>query len=265
MKFDNTIMNFFRLIRPLSARPLRVGLAALLICVPLTMSIHAQDTDEVDQEKPAEKIKGRKAWFLCTEIPDDIDNPVSVMAGEKIQQVTLSIRHVSDPFAVRGEGIVRLVKEIPNPENPDVTAYQTLVESKVPKDIENALIILVPAPDQKNGKAAFLSKVLDLNSFKGGDYLYLNLSPRKVGILLGDSRSVLEPGAMKIQENRQIKAATNLVMSLHYESQEKDEWKMIVATTVVVQPTRREICIFHWDAKQSRMDFRGATFPVEID
>lgn len=225
----------------------------------------AKDAEEEVQGEPPKKITGRKAWFLCTAIPDDLKNPVSVMVEEQIQQVTLSIRNMSDPFPVRGEGLVKIVKEIPNPEKADSTTYQILSQSKVPDHIQNALIILVPAPKNNNQKLVFMSKVIDLNDFKGGDYLYLNLSPAEVGITLGEHRSVLKPGELKIQENRDISKATNKMISMHYHSAKEDKWKMIVASTVVVQPSRREICIFHWDEKSGRMDYRGATFPVETD
>lgn len=225
----------------------------------------AQEAKEEAQSEPIKKITGRKAWFLCTAIPNDLHNPVSVMVEEKIHQVTLSIRNMSDPFPVRGEGIVKIVKEVPNPEKADSTIYQALSQSKVPDHIQNALIILVPMPKNNGQKLVFGSKVLDLNDFKGGDYLYLNLSPVEVGITLGENRTVLKPGEMKVQENREIANATNKMISMHYHSAKDDKWKMIVASTVVVQPTRREICIFHWDDKADRIDYRGATFPVEID
>jgi len=228
----------------------------------------SQEAKEAAQSEPAKQITGRKAWFLCTAIPNDLQNPVSVMVEEKIHQVTLSIRNMSNPFPVRGEGLVKIVKEIPNPDKTDKsnpTIYQTLAQSQVPHHIQNALIILVPAPKKNGQKLVFGSKVLDLNDFKGGDYLYLNLTPVQIGITLGENRSVLKPGEMKIQENREIANATNKMISMHYHSAKDDKWKMIVASTVVIQPTRREICIFHWDEKADRIDYRGATFPVEID
>lgn len=221
-----------------------------------------------DDKEPAPahvKIDGRKAWFLCTSIPEDVRNPVSVMVQEKIHQVTLSIRHMSDPFPIRGDGSVKIVKEIPNPNKEGEIIFQTLAQAMVPEQVQQALIILVPSPKGDDRKSAFFSKVLDLKDFRGGDYLYLNLSPMRVGITLGDVRSVLLPGEMKIQENRDIKQATNKIVSMHYQSPHETKWKMIVASTVVVQPTRREICIFHWDEKAARMDYRGATFPLEID
>lgn len=238
----------------------------------ITMFAQAQDSNDVtegsNEPVPGEimkKITGRKAWFLCTAIPENVQNPVSVMVEDKIHEVTLSIRNMSDPFPVRGEGIVKIVKEVPNPEKPNSFIFEVLAEAKVPDHIDKALIILVPAIQKEGRKLLFMSKVLDLKDFKGGDYLYLNLSPKNIGITLGEERSVLKPGELKIQNNREVTAAVNKVFSIHYQSPEEDKWKMIVATTIVVQPTRREICILHWDEKAGRVDYRGATFPVETE
>jgi len=51
---------------------------------------------------------------------------------------------------------------------------------------------------------------------------------------------------------------------MHYYLAAEKKWKMITSTTVVVQPTRREICVFSWDAKRKRIDYQGATFPIEV-
>lgn len=236
----------------------------MLFCLS-TMAAHAQAPGEIAQDEPDRKIKGRKAWFLCTSIPESVKNPVLVMTGGKIHEITLSIRNMSDPFPVSGDGVVQIVKEVDNPQKPGAVIYDALSESKIPDHIQQALIILVPSSQKEGFKPIFNSKVLDLNGFNGGDYLYLNLTPRMVGIVLGDSRSVLKPWDLMVQTNREIKSATNKVLSLHYQSPDDGKWKLIVATTVVVQPTRREICVFHWDEKTERIDYRGATFPLEVE
>jgi hypothetical protein len=37
---------------------------------------------------------------------------------------------------------------------------------------------------------------------------------------------------------------------------------MLSASTIVLQSTRREICIFSWDVSLERVDYHGITFPV---
>ena len=38
---------------------------------------------------------------------------------------------------------------------------------------------------------------------------------------------------------------------------------MISASTIVLYPKRREICIFSWDTRFNRIAYHGLTFPVE--
>ncbi|MBT8045146.1 MAG: hypothetical protein KJO79_09370 [Verrucomicrobiae bacterium] len=201
---------------------------------------------------------------MCTSIPDGVDNPAKILVEDKLHELTLSIRHMSEPFPIRGEGRVRIVKPLPfDPGKPDEPLYLTLAETLVPKGLTKALIILNPDPNPNKGSPVFKCRVLDLAEFEGGDYLYLNLSPTNILVVLGKERIPLRPGALRIQRNRGLAGPQNTPLSFfRYEMKEK-QWKLIVATTVVVQPTRREICVFKWDPKYKRVDFQGATFPVD--
>ena len=198
---------------------------------------------------------------MCTAIPDKVPNPASVLIDGEVHKVTLSVRHMSDPFPIRGDGTVRLINPIVDAERPGKMTFETLALAQVPKTVQQALIIMAPAGPKS--PHAFQCKVLDLKDFQGGDYMYLNLSPRKMVVTLGEEKKALEPGSLEIQTNREVKKATNTPLSFHYYSESAKKWRLITATTVVVQPTRREICVFTWDHKHSRIHFKGATFPIE--
>jgi hypothetical protein len=53
-----------------------------------------------------------------------------------------------------------------------------------------------------------------------------------------------------------------VAVSYSYFHPEKNEWKVLSASTIVLYPTRREICIFSWDPRFKRMDYHGITLPV---
>ena len=237
---------------------LKTQLILLVISAAMVMGQTAPAADTIE-ELP--KVTGRKAWFMCTSIPDKVPNPTSVLVDGQIHKVTLSVRHMSNPFPIRGDGTVRLVNPVADPDQPGKMTYDILAQAVVPKTVQEALIIMAPA-DAKSAHA-FQCKVLDLKDFRGGDYLYLNLSPRKIVVTLGEEKKPLEPGSLEIQTNREIGKATNTPLSFHYYSEKHKTWRLITATTVVVQPTRREICVFSWDSKYNRIHFKGATFPVE--
>ena len=91
----------------------------------------AQEKDDGQPKTPA----GRITWFVATSIPDDLENPVSVMAGTQITEVTLSNRSTSDPIKVPADGIIRMVRKVENPQDPAKPTYVTLAQALVPEGV----------------------------------------------------------------------------------------------------------------------------------
>ena len=214
-----------------------------------------------DQEE-AQNKRGRLAWFVSTHIPKELDNPVMVQAGKNLVKVTLSKRSPSLPVRIPQTGIVKLVKQVPNPEVPGESMLVTLAQARVPEDVRKAMIILVPVKKQADSQQVFHTSVKDLAGFRGGDAMYINLSKLEVAVRLGDRAIQIDPGEIKIHSGRGIAKPTNMPISYHYMQAERKKWKLISASTVVVRPTRREICIFSWDTRFNRLNYHGVTFPV---
>jgi hypothetical protein len=184
-----------------------------------------------------------------------------MMSGGKITEVLLSKRSVSEPLKIPADGIIRMVREEENPAAPEEKVLKTVAQAQVPPSVAKALIILVPAPPSESG-LLFRSKVQDLAGFKGGDTLYMNLSPRSIMVRLGDSKVDLKPGAIRVWEAPALSKSVNTPVSYHFFSEEKKQWQLISASTIVLRPTRREVCIFSWDPRFERLDYHGVTFPV---
>lgn len=220
--------------------------------------LHAQENGETNPKKPA----GRLAWLVATSIPENLENPVSVMSGTKISEVTLSKRSIGEPVKVPADGIIRIVRKVENPQDSSKPTYLTLAQALVPEGVEKSLIILGPAPKKAGSDLVFLTKVQNLANFKGGDYLFMNLTTLNIAVQLGEKKIGLKPGDTLINDAGSPSSATNVPVSYHFFDQAEDKWKLISASTVVVQPTRREICIFSWDPHYDRVDYHGVTFPV---
>ena len=220
--------------------------------------LHAQQSGVDTPKKPS----GRLAWLVATSIPDDLENPVSVLSGTEIKEATLSKRLVGEPVKVPADGIIRLIRKVDNSKDPTKPAYLTLAQALVPEGVEKAMIILAPAPKKAGSDLIFTTKVQNLTGFKGGDYLFMNLTNLKVAVQLGDKKVGLSPGETSICDAESLSTATNTPISYHYLDAAENKWKMISASTVVIQPTRREICIFSWDTDYGRIDYHGITFPV---
>lgn len=213
------------------------------------------------QDEPS-RATARSAWFIYTALPDEVENPVKVMSGKEITELTLSKRSAAGPVKIPADGILRIVKERPHPENAGEMIHVALAEAMVPKNVSKALVILIPLSEPK-GDLVFGAKVQNLAGFKGGDWLYVNLTNADIGIELGASKMVVKPGAISIQGAPNLAEAVNMPISYNYRAPGEKEWKLITSSTVVVMPTRREICIFSADPRYGRISYHGITFPVE--
>lgn len=233
-------------------RPLRTCLLVFLSAFPLA----AQDASD---EK---KARGRLAWIVSVAIPDEIDNPAKFATGKDITEVLLSKRSVGAPVKIPQDGLIRMVREIPDPEDPTKRIYESLAEARIPESVNKALVILVPIKKKAGSTLLFATKVQDLASFRGGDTLYLNLSPRSILVQLGTEKIPLEKGAVMVTKGPKQDKPVNMPVSYSYFDPAKEKWKLLGASTVVVRPTRREICIFSWDNRYERLDYHGLTFPV---
>lgn len=230
---------------------------SLLLGLVIGFSVSsAQETEEDDRE-----VRGRKAWIVATAIPDDLENPAKFMSGKDVVEVALSKRSVGKPVKISKDGVIRMVREIPDPEDPENVIYKTLARAVVPDGISNALIILIPLKENAEG-LLYSAQVQNLAKFTGGDTLYMNFSPRNVMVRLGEDKIGLRSGESSIHDAGSLGKSVNRPVSYHHYDPEKKKWKLLSASTVVLRPTRREICIFSWDPRFERIDYHGITFPV---
>lgn len=207
------------------------------------------------------QAKGRRAWFVYTSVPEGLENPVSVMSGKNITQLVLSKLSPSDPVKIPADGILRIVRKIENPADPSKPRYLTLAQATVPETMTNAMIILMPVAKNSKG-LLFRTKVQDLAALRGGDSMFLNMTNLKIGIELGKTRILIEPGQAKTHNPLGASKSVSLPIRLSYFNPKLQEWAMITASTVALYSTRRELCIFNWDAQFDRVDYESITLPM---
>jgi len=227
-----------------------IQLIILILC--MSFPVAAQEGDEKKQ------ARGRVVYFACTGIPENLENPVLVRSGKKIIKLDISRRMASDAVKIPASGIIEWVVKS---DKPDGDPYLPIARAKVPPGMTKALVILVPRKKPK-GTLLFTSAVQDLASFSGGDYLFINLSPTAVRVKLGEKKMLIKSGKRSVYKASGLKKSKNLPVKYACMDTRKKQWKLLSASTIVLRPTRREICIFHWDAKHQRVNYHGITFPV---
>ena len=236
-------------------------LLAFLYLLAGSQFLAAQADDSENPRQP----RGKKAYFVCTSFPKGFKNPITVRTGKKIQQVELSKRSASDPIKLTASGIVEVVELKENPAEGE-DPYQVIAKAVVKTTSKDSLIILSPAEAKKTGSTqVYSTSVQDLTKFKGGDYLYINLSPTEIVVKLGDKKLRVKPRSSKIYDAKNLKKAVNVATSYGYLDKGSKQWKLLSASTVVLRPTRREICVFGWNKKFNRVSYHGITFTEAVE
>ena len=219
-------------------------------------------TAQTTTENEPRAVRGRVAWLIATSIPENLENPVHVMTGNDLVEVTLSKRGAAGPVKIPPGGVIRLVRRPEQPAGQDQPPFVTLAQSTIPEETAKALVILMPLAEPR-GNLLFASKIQDLASFKGGDWLFLNLTTADVGVDMGTTNMQLKPGQTRIFSPPASAEPILMPIRYRYFHPVENEWKMLSASTVGILPTRREICIFSYDERFKRIDYHGITFPVE--
>jgi hypothetical protein len=233
----------------------------LFLCSCLTFFAISPLFAQEDASNKERQVKGRMAWFVYTNMPEGLENPVSVMSGQVVSQLLLSKLSPSDPVKIPADGILRIVRKVENPKDPGKPEYLTLAQAIVPEAVSSAMVILMPVAKSSSG-LLFQTKVQDLDALKGGDCMFLNMTNLKIGIELGKAKLEVNPGQVTTHNPLGSSESISLPIRLSYFHPKRNEWAMITASTVALYSTRRELCIFNWDARFNRVDYESITFPV---
>jgi hypothetical protein len=204
----------------------------------------------------------RSAWFVYTEMPDGVENPVKVMGGKDLTEVQLEQYMASAPVKIPDDGVMRIVRVVPDPANQAKPNYLVLAEAKIPENVREALIILVPLA-KPEGNLIFQAKVQDLAAFKGGDRLYINMSDTDIAVQLGDTNTPVPAKQAKIYSSPKLTEPTNMPIMYRFFHPEEKKWKVMSASTVVLRPTRREIGIFNNGSRLGNIKNHKIIFPVQ--
>ncbi|NNC87554.1 MAG: hypothetical protein HKN82_03730 [Akkermansiaceae bacterium] len=233
-----------------------------LCCIGILFSGVLPVAAEADAGGDSRRAPGRSAWFACTSIPDGIENPAKVMSGGKITELELPKYMTSDAVRIPDDGVIRVVREVPDPEDPAKRKYLVLAEAKIPEGFRDVLIILVPLA-KPEGDLIFATKVQDLANFKGGDRLFINLSDTGVRVKFGDTKVVVAPRQANIYEAPVLARPVNMPVMYEFYHPEEKKWKILSASTIVLRPTRREINIFNEGSRLGKIKKHKILFPVQ--
>ncbi|HCL96834.1 MAG TPA: hypothetical protein DHW77_03640 [Verrucomicrobiales bacterium] len=223
--------------------------------LPLTAQV---DSGGIKPRKP-----GRVAWFACTSLPKGFENPCKVMTDKSVAELEIPRYMASDPVKIPKDGIIRIVREVPDPDEPEKIKYLVLAEAKIPGNVRQALIVLIPLPEPR-GDLLFTAMVQDLARFKGGDRMFINLSNTDIRVKLGSTKVLVAPKKVNIYQATKLTKPTNVPIMYEFYHPDHKKWRLLTASTVVLRPTRREINIFNEGTRIGNIRKHKVLFPLPI-
>lgn len=229
----------------------------ILMSLALSPLAFAQDTDgPLSADK---KAAGRRTWIVATSLPEGVESPVTVLAGGKLSEVRLSKRSVGTAIEVPKDGLVQVVKPVVSAEGE--TTYESIASMTIPDGVKDSLGILAPVPGL-TPPLLFRSKIIDLDKFRGGNALFVNLTQFEIGVVLGSKKQTVKAGQTGIIDVGGFDGAKSVAVSYHYKSPNEEEWNLISASTVPLRSTLREILIFSYNTELGQIGYHGMSFPV---
>jgi|GEM_PF-2500861 hypothetical protein len=229
----------------------------ILIGMALSPVVFAQGSDE---SSSADKKKtGRRTWIVATSLPEGVKSPVTILAGGELSEVRLSKRSVGTSIKVPKDGLIQVVN--PTVSADGETTYEILASLTIPDGVKDSLGILVPVP-KLTPPLLFKSKIIDLDKFRGGSALFVNLTNLEIGVILGSKKKTIKTGRVEIIDGGDFSGSKSLAVSYHYRSPKEDKWNLISASTVPLRSSLREILIFSYNAELDQIGYHGMSFHV---
>lgn len=241
----------------------RITMTRFFFCLTCLASAFLPLSAQDEAAEPKKTTAARSAWFACIDLPGTLENPVKVMSGQDLIDVELSKFMTSASVKIPADGILRMVRQVPDPANEGKTKFLILAQATIPENVREALIILMPV-SKPEADLVFHAKVQDLAAFKGGDRLYINLSNTNIGVQLGETEIAVPAQQAKIYSSPATAQPINLPIIYRFYHPEEEKWKVFNASTIVVRPTRREIYIFNNGSRIGNIKKHSILFPVEI-
>lgn len=150
----------------------------------------------------AQSGKGRTCRILFLGAPAGAPEKVHLFDGEASQEVELPQMNLSPVYDLpKGPRVLRLMPNAPaSPEEVDPAAPKIQIRENVTD------FYLIVSVDPDNKVLPVKMKVIDADSskFKRGQQLWYNLTPFKVGGVLGSQKLVMDPNSRKV-----VKAPAN--------------------------------------------------------
>ena len=171
--------------------------------------------------------------------------------GEAVE-VALSTARMVGPYHTVLDADKDVILRSKKETEEGATTYPPIAQAKLPSDIKEPVMILVPSA----GSLPYQSIIIDrsLEHFPLGSYLLINLSPMEVRGLVGSSKVVVSAESVTTiipsSEDEDL-------LDVHFEYERPQGWKTFARTRWVNENGKRSLLLAYLDPQTKRMKIKG--------
>lgn len=224
----------------------------------LSLCLSPSTSSAQEQEKKAK----RGVRFVCTAFAPGIPNTLWMAQGDNLVEVPLNTRKPGDYYPISNTGTVILGKRTDDPEKPILP----LAIGSPPNQGKNFIGLLIPMPNSKKTQklgTRYHIHFIDEGKFRFGHCYFLNLTQKPILVNIDKKRITLRKGENKIFEPGNLAQPRNVAVSIYCKFSpirlQKENWRLITASTWRMRSTRKEFCIFYWDPAHNRPAIKALT------
>jgi hypothetical protein len=183
---------------------------------------------------------------------DDHKTVYLLNGDDEAVEIALSTARIVGPYHTVLDAdsnvILRSKKEIEE----GTVIYPPIAQAKLPSDIKEPVMILVPATESLPYQAIMIDQSLE--SFPVGSYLLVNLSPMDIRGMVGSNEVVVSSESVTAIIPSSVDED---LLDVHFQYERPTGWRTFARTRWVNDKNKRSLLLTYLDPKTKRMKIRG--------
>jgi len=170
----------------------------------------------------------------------------------EVSEVRLSTANILGPYETMVDADSNVMLRTKGKTEEGATIYPPIAQIKIPTNIKEPLMILVPSSGDQPYRALIIER--SLAGFPNGSYTLINFSPMEIRGLVGQTR-VIAPARKITRFNPS--SNKEVILDVHFKYELAEDWKTFGRTRWVNERNKRTLLLAYPDPKTKRMRIKG--------
>jgi hypothetical protein len=167
-------------------------------------------------------------------------------------EIRLSTANIRGPYKTVLDADSNVTLRTKAKSEEGATIYPPIAQIKIPGNIKEPLMILVPSSGKQPYRALIIERSLD--EFPNGSYTLINFSPMDIRGLVGKTQ-VIAP--LKKITSFNPSSSEDRMLKVHFQYKRTDDWETFVRTKWANKRNKRTLLLAYPDPKTKRMKIKG--------